>query len=219
MIKKQKLTILYEDKNLLIVDKPAKLLTVATLKEKEHTLYYEASTYVKKQHPNNKIFIVNRLDKDTSGIVVFAKNEKTKLEYQNNWQDYAVNREYLAIVERKVLKDKDTLKNYLQEDKNHNVYVSNKGKLAITSYEVLARNRSYSLLKINIFTGKKNQIRVQLSNINHPIVGDKKYKSIKNPLNRLGLHACLLELKINNQNMVIKTKIPKEFKMMFDCLK
>ncbi len=215
MTKKKKLTILYEDKNLLIVDKPPKLLTIATAKEKEHTLYHEVSEYVKKQYPKNKIFIVNRLDKDTSGIVVFAKNEKTKLEYQNNWQDYALNREYLAIVEGKVLKSQDTLKNYLKEDKNFKVHVSLDGELAITKYEVLEKNKSYSLLKVKILTGKKNQIRVSLSNINHPIVGDKKYDSEKNPINRLGLHASSIELMINGKPVIIQSKIPKEFKLMF----
>ena len=218
MTKKKKLTILYEDKNLLIVDKPAKLLTIATSKEKEHTLYHEVSDYVKKQYPKNKVFIVNRLDKDTSGIVVFAKNEETKKEYQNNWQDYALNREYLAIVEGRVSKEKDTLKYHLKEDHNFKVHVCDEGELAITEYQVLEKNKSYSLLKIKILTGKKNQIRVSLSNINHPIVGDKKYGSLKNPINRLGLHANVLELKINGKPVIIKTKIPKEFKLMFKSL-
>ncbi len=215
MSKKKKLTILYEDKNLLIVDKPAKLLTIATSKEKEHTLYHEVSDYVKKQYPKNKVFIVNRLDKDTSGIVVFAKNEETKKEYQNNWQVYALNREYLAIVEGRVSKKQDTLKYYLKEDRNFKVHVCDEGELAITHYEVLAKNKSYSLLKIKILTGKKNQIRVSLSNINHPIVGDKKYGSLKNPINRLGLHATSLELMINGKPVIIQSKIPKEFKLMF----
>ena len=182
MTKKKKLTILYEDKNLLIVDKPAKLLTIATTKEKEHTLY------------------------------------QTKKEYQNNWQDYALNREYLAIVEGRVSKNKDTLKYHLKEDHNFKVHVCDEGELAITEYQVLEKNKSYSLLKIKILTGKKNQIRVSLSNINHPIVGDKKYGSLKNPINRLGLHANVLELKINGKPVIIKTKIPKEFKLMFKIL-
>ena len=211
----KKLNILYEDKNLLIVDKPPKLLTIATSKEKDYTLYKQASNYVKKQYPKNKVFIINRIDKDTSGIVVFAKNEQTKLEYQNNWEKYAINKEYLAIVEGQVLKNKDTLKYHLKEDSRFKMYVSKTGKLAITSYELLQKNKNYSLLKVKIITGKKNQIRVSLSNIGHPIVGDKKYGSIKNPLNRLGLHAYLMDLKINNQIITIKTKIPKEFQLMF----
>ena len=100
---KKKLNILYEDKNILIINKPAKVLTVATSKEKEHTLYQEVSAYVKKQYPKNKIFIVNRLDKDTSGIVVFAKNEKTKQNLQKDWKEKAKVREYIAVVEGKML--------------------------------------------------------------------------------------------------------------------
>ncbi len=213
-----KLDILYEDKDLLVVCKPSKLLTVSTLKEKEQTLYYMVSSYVKKKHPKNKVFIVNRLDKDTSGIVVFAKSLRVKKLYQDNWSSYARVREYLAIVSGVVKKDKDVLKNYLREDNNFRVYVSKSGLLAITSYEVLKRIRGYTLLKVRIFSGKKNQIRVQLSNISHPIVGDKKYGDKKNPINRLGLHAFLLELRIGFEYKVIKAKIPKEFKRMFNSL-
>ena len=201
----EKLDILYEDKELLIVNKKAKLLTIATPKEKEKNLYNYVSTYVKKQYPKNKIYIINRLDKDTSGIVVFAKNIKTKKLYQNNW----------SKIEGKVPKNKETLKNYLQEDKNLKVYVSKQGKLAITNYEVLSKTKNYTLLKINILTGRKNQIRAQLSNIKHPIIGDKKYNANKNPINRLGLHVSLLILKIKNKEILIKAKIPTEFKLIF----
>ncbi len=188
------------------------MLTIATEKKEEHTLYREASAYVKKQYPKNKIFIVHRLDKDTSGLVIFAKNQDTKNEFQNNWDK--VKREYIAIVEGKVPKQKDVLKSYLVEDKTYNVYStkdSKKGKLAITEYEVLKQNNNFSLLKINIKTGRKNQIRVQLSDIGHPIVGDKKYKSKTNILKRLALHANLIEYK----DYHFETKYPKEFNKIF----
>ena len=188
------------------------MLTIATEKKEEHTLYREASAYVKKQYPKNKIFIVHRLDKDTSGIVIFAKNQDTKNELQNNWDK--VKREYIAIVEGKVPKQKDVLKSYLVEDKTYNVYSTKdpkKGKLAITEYEVLKQNNNFSLLKINIKTGRKNQIRVQLSDIGHPIVGDKKYKSKTNILKRLALHANLIEYK----DYHFETKYPKEFNKIF----
>jgi len=113
----KKMDCLYEDKELLLVNKPAKLLTVGTEKIKEKTLYFEASTYVKKKYPKNKVFIVNRLDKDTSGIVVFAKNQELKKYLQNNWNEVASIREYLAIVEGCVKQDSATLKSYLKEDK------------------------------------------------------------------------------------------------------
>ena len=95
----KKIHILYEDKNILIVDKPSKQLTVGTEKNKTSSLYYEASLYVKKQYPKNKVFIVNRLDRDTSGIVMFAKNEKVKTSYQTNWNEIVKTRKYAAIVE------------------------------------------------------------------------------------------------------------------------
>jgi len=214
---KKKMDILYEDKELLIINKEAKLLCVGTEKEKIRTLYQEASTYVKKQYPKNKVLIVNRLDKDTSGIVVFAKTEEKKKKLQDNWNEIA-EREYLAIVEGKMEKKKDTLKSYLKEDKRLNVYSTDKlhGRLAITHYETLAKTKAYSLLKINIETGRKNQIRVQLKEIGHPIIGDKKYGATKNPINRMGLHASMLKLKMNGEEKCFFAKIPKEMKKMFE---
>lgn len=214
---KKKMDIIYEDKELLIVNKPTKRLTVGTDKIKENTLYHEASDYVKKSYPKNKVFIVNRLDRETSGLVVFAKNEVTKKNLQAHWDEVAT-REYLAIVEGKVTKKEQTLKSYLREDKTLRVYETTEknGRLAITHYEVLASIKAYSLLKIRIETGRKNQIRVQLSGIGHPIIGDKKYGATKNPLGRLGLHASYLELKTKAKSLKLFAKIPKEWKNMFE---
>lgn len=217
---KKKLDIIYEDKKLLIVNKPSKYLTIATDKQQWNNLYQEVSDYVKKQHPKNKIFIVNRLDRDTSGIVVFAKEEKLKKELQENWNELANPREYLAIVEGKVSKDKGTIKTYLKEDKNLLITSTDNaknGKLAITNYQVIAKTSTYTLLKITILTGRKHQIRVQLKEIGHPIIGDKRYGAKKNPLSRLGLHATYLELQIPHTKTKLKfnAKIPKEFKNIF----
>lgn len=215
----KKMDIVYEDKNLLIINKPTKLLTIATEKEKQRTLYQEASNYVKKQHPKNKVFIVNRLDRDTSGLVVFAKDEITKKKMQENWSQVAKCREYIAIVEGRVLKKYGTLKTFLIEDKNYRVHKtdSKKGSLSVTHYETLMSNKKYSLLLITIDTGRKNQIRVQLKDIGHPIIGDKKYGATKNPINRMGLHASFLELKINSKTTLkLMAKIPKEFKTIFE---
>ena len=208
----KKMNIIYEDKEILVVEKESGTLTIATEKQKIKTLYHEAREYVKKQYPKNKIFIVHRLDKDTSGIVVFAKTENKKNELQNNWSN--VKREYYAIVEGKMPNKKDTLKSYLIEDKNLNVYStkdSKRGKIAITEYEVLKETPKYSLLKINIKTGRRNQIRVQLSDIGHPIIGDKKYGSVTNPIKRLGLHAYLLEFNSKGKTFNFKTKYPSKF--------
>lgn len=216
--KKKKLDIIYEDKELIVINKPSKLLTIATERKKEQNLYYEVSAYVKKQNPKNKIFIVHRLDKDTSGVVIFAKNEVLKKNLQANWEKYAKLREYKAVVEGVVKNDKETLKSYLKENKAFHVYSTSKeeGQLAITNYEVELRHSAYTLLNVQIQTGKKNQIRVQLSDIGHPIVGDKKYNSTKNPMSRLGLHASriiLVHPKTKKEYEFV-AKTPKEFQFM-----
>ncbi len=185
--KSKDIKIIYEDKDIIVVDKPYNLLTISN--GKEISLYNLVSYYVKKNNKNNKIFIVHRLDKDTSGLIVFAKNTKIKNYLQNNWNK--VERRYKALVSG-VTKESDILKNYLKENKNHYVYVSNNGVLAITEYKKIKEINNNSLLDINIKTGKKNQIRVQLSNIGHPILGDKKYGT--NNYKRLCLHAYKLVL-------------------------
>lgn len=205
----KKLDIVYEDKKIIVVNKPSKQLTIRTRENENNTLYNEVSAYVKKQYPRNKIFIVHRLDRDTSGLIIFAKDEQTKYELQNHWDK--VNREYYCIVEGIPKEKKATLKNYLQESKTLEVYIAKTGKLAITEYEVLKSNKNYSLLKVKIKTGRKNQIRVQLANINNPIVGDKKYKSKTNPIGRLCLHAYKINYTLKGKTYNFESKYPKEF--------
>lgn len=204
----KKLNIIYEDKEIIVVDKPAKLLTIATDKEKEKTLYHEVLEYVKKKHKSNKIFIVHRLDRDTSGLVLFAKNEKIKRILQDNWNEIAIDRNYIAILEGMVMEDKKTIKSYITENKAFISYSTNKrnGKEAITSYEVIKKNKKYSLVNIKIYTGRKNQIRVHMSEMGNPITGDKKYNAKLNPLNRLALHANKLVIKINGKIMEFESK-------------
>lgn len=213
-MKTKKLTIAFEDKNLLIVDKPAKLLTIGTTKEKERTLYHEVLTYLHKK--NQKAFIVNRIDKDTSGLVIFAKNEETKNKMQDNWSK--VIRKYYAVCEGKI-KNKGIIEEYLTEDKNLNVYATtkDKGKLAITKYNPLKLTSTYTLLDIEILTGRKNQIRVGLSNLKHPIIGDKKYNSKRNPISRLGLQAYYLEFTHpkTNQKVIINMPLNASFSKIF----
>lgn len=212
---KDKLDIIYEDKELLVVNKPAHLLTIATEDERINTLYHKAYEYLKKKNKNNKIFIVHRLDKDTSGIVLFAKNAKLKELLQAHWNELAITREYLAIVEGYVEPVRMTIKEYLQETKTLLTYATSEkyGKEAITEYEVIKRNKACSILKINIKTGRKNQIRVAMQNIHHPIIGDKKYGSTKNPLRRICLHATKLEIihPINKKTYTFESRKPPEF--------
>ena len=213
----KKLDIVYQDKDIIVVNKDAHLLTIGTEKERDNTLYHKVLMYEKTKRKSNKIFIVHRLDKETSGLVLFAKREEIKDILQNNWDIYAIERKYVAVVEGKLNKKEDTLKNHLMENSIHHVYVSDNGKLAITKYKVLKESKSYSLLDIVITTGRKNQIRAQLSNIGSPIIGDKKYNAKTNPLRRLGLHANKLVIRhpITNEVMTFESKVPSEFMRMF----
>lgn len=209
----KKMDIIYEDKHLLVINKPSKLLTISDGKC-DYTLYSMAYDYVKRQHKKNKIFIVHRLDRDTSGVVVFAKDEKTKLYLQNNWNDIT-KREYIAVLEGKLKNKLGILKDYLYEDRNHFVHVSNDktGDLAITEYKVLKYTDNNTIVSINIKTGKKNQIRVSFANIGYPILGDKKYG---NKNTRLFLHANRLLLMFNNKEYIFEAKLPIEFNKFID---
>ena len=210
--------ILFEDNHIIVVNKPSGLLTIATSKEKEKTLYHIVREYLVSKNKNTKVFIVHRLDKDTSGIVIFAKDEKTKKTLQDNWNEYITLREYTAVVHGVLSKKEDTIKQLLKETKTNLVYVSHdkEGKEAITNYKVLKENKDYSLLEIKIETGRKNQIRVALSSINHPIVGDKKYSKIKDKENRLYLHANRLKIYYPEikKDLLFETDIPQEFKVI-----
>lgn len=204
--------IIYEDNNIVVVNKQAGLLTISTEKEKINTLYHKVSEYVKSKNKKNNIFVIHRLDRDTSGVVMFAKSEKVKKLYQNNWNDIVINRYYIAVVEGKLKNKRGTIKTNLKENKQGFVYSAKTGKLAITEYEVLKENDLYSLLKINIKTGRKNQIRVHMKELGHPVVGDKKY-GYKSNEKRLYLHANILELKnpINGKIEKYSAKVPEIF--------
>lgn len=207
--------ILYEDDELIIVNKKSGVLCVSTDKEKNKTLFREVSDYVKKKNKSNKVFIVNRIDKDTSGIVVFAKNKHIKELLQSKWNDIVLERVYIAIVEG-ITSESGVIKSYLSENKEHIVYSSKKGKLAVTKYERIKYNNNYSMLRINLYTGRKNQIRVHMKDIHHPILGDEKYGN-KKSAERLMLHCELIEFinPINNKKIRVKSFYPKEFDNIF----
>ena len=208
-------SIIFEDDYLLVVNKPSGLLTIATEKEKERTLYHIVRDYVVSKNPHGRIFIVHRLDKDTSGIVLFAKDEKTKNQLQENWNDYVSLREYTAIVCGHPKEESGQIVQYLKETKTNLVYVSprEEGKKAITNYSVLKTNDKYSMLKVTIETGRKNQIRVAFASKKMPILGDKKYGE-KSKVNRLYLHANRLKIyyPVIKKDILFETSIPTEFK-------
>ena len=207
--------VLYEDNYIIVVNKPAGLLTISTAKEKEKTLYHYVSSYLKEKNKSNKVFIVHRLDKETSGVVVFAKDEKTKNMLQKDWNSLVSVREYTAVVHGLMSKKSARLVDKLMETKTNLVYITKKqdGKEAITNYKVIKENSKYSLLKINIETGRKNQIRVQLENIGNPIVGDNK-SGENDGMKRLYLHANKLKMfyPIMKKEIEFKTEVPVEFK-------
>lgn len=209
-------SIIYEDESIIVIDKPHGLLSIATDKEKNNTAYRIANDYVKRTNPSGRVHIVHRLDRDTSGVLLLAKNEDIKQLLQDNWETATITRGYIAVVEGIPEQKKGTVHTWLKETATHFVYSSDDksyGQEAITEYEVLRSNQEYSLLRINIKTGRKNQIRVHMKDIGNPIIGDKKYGGTKNPIKRLGLHSNLLELK-NPQTgeiMRFEAKAPKGF--------
>ena len=210
--------IIYEDKDIIVINKPSGLLTVATEKEKNKTAYYLVMEYLKKKNKNNRIFIIHRLDKDTSGIIMFAKNERAKHLYQDNWNDIVKKRCYYAVIDGKMENKEGTIKSYLKENGNMVYSVKDRsGKLAITEYKVLKERKNISLLDINLKTGRKNQIRVHMKENKTPILGDLKYGEKSKLINRLALHAYKLELvkPVTKKLLTFEINMPNEFKMLF----
>lgn len=206
----KKLKIIYEDKYLIVINKPSGMYTISRDNRYDNNLYDEVKDYVKKQNPKNKIFIVHRLDKDTSGLILFAKSEKVKGLLQNNWDN--VERKYYAVVCGNVKEKEACLKDYLYETKSLDVFVTkNRGKLAITNYRVLSSDSKYTLLDIEIKTGRRNQIRVQLANRGNPILGDKKYGSAK--YKKMMLEAYYLKFvhPITKKECLITLPLDKEY--------
>ena len=211
--------ILFEDDHIIVVNKPSGLLTIATAKEKEKTLYHIVRDYLISKDKNSRIFIVHRLDKDTSGIVVLAKDEKTKNKLQENWNEYVTLREYIGVVHGTLKNKEDKIVQNLKETKTNLVYVSRDkdGKEAITNYKVIKENDKYSMVSVIIETGRKNQIRVAFSTLKHPLVGDKKY-GIRDNENRLYLHANRLKMYYPEikKDILFETTTPNEFKKIMN---
>ncbi len=214
------LRIIYEDKDIIIIDKPAGLLSIASDKEKQRTAYRQLTDYVRLNDVENRIFIVHRLDRETSGVMLFAKNEDIKRSLQDNWKETVVDRAYIAVVEGKIEKKEGKIKSWLQETKTRLVYSGSSpedGQEAVTHYKVLEAGTRYSLLEIRLETGRKNQIRVHMKDIGHSIIGDKKYGAMTNPIGRLGLHAHILSFyhPVSGKLMRFETEVPKKFSQLF----
>ena len=216
-----KLKVIFEDQYLIVVEKKEGLLTVTTGKSDETTAFSILKNYVKKASPQNRIYVVHRLDRETSGVIMFAKTREIQLALQENWHRVITRRVYVALVEGKVEKPEDTIVTWLTENekslKIHSSKVDNGGQQAVTHYRTIKTNDKFSLLEVELETGRKNQIRVHMQDIGHPIVGDKKYGSEVSPIGRVGLHARVLAFihPMSLENVTFETQVPKKFSSLF----
>ncbi len=211
--------ILHEDQDIIVVDKISGLLTMGSDKERQKTAYQHLTHYVKKGNPRarNRIFIVHRLDKDTSGVLVFAKTEKAKIFLQTEWQNFS--KKYVAVVEGKLDEKEGIIESYLAENSIHRVFSvanENKGKYAKTGYKVIRESKYFSLLEIKLFTGRKNQIRVHFAENGNPVAGDKMYGIKGMGVRRLALHAATLTIQHphTKKEMTFETNTPPFFKQL-----
>jgi RluA family pseudouridine synthase len=208
--------LLYEDQDILVVDKPPGLLTIGTDSDKSRTAYYVLTDYVRKgaARSRNRVFLVHRLDRETSGVLIFAKSEEAKLRLQEQWPETA--KKYLAVVHGKCKKQSETITTCLAENKAHFVYSTPdpaKGKLSKTAYRVLRQTKEFALLEVDLLTGRKNQIRVHLAGIGHPIAGDRKYGRQGDSHPTLALHARTISLKhpFTGKQLVFSARVPPHF--------
>ncbi len=211
--------IIFEDEYIIAINKPSGLLSIASDREKGRTAFRLVSDYVEAREHLSRVFVVHRLDEDTSGVLIFAKSNEVKEALQNRWNDLVSKRGYYAIVEGQMDQKEATFKDYLEQNDLNLVFVSHnktKGKLSITSYKEVAYNNGYSLLDVDIATGRKNQIRVQLGHRGHFVVGDDKYGEPSDPLGRLGLHAYELDLTnpISGREYKLTAPMPEGFKKL-----
>lgn len=212
--------LLYEDEHLIVVNKPAKLLSVSNEKEKTRTAYHMVTDYVKSQHIDNRIFVLHRLDRDTSGVLMFARDPETKELFQSRWNEIITRRGYQAVVEGTPSPQRDTVRSFLVETKTHMIFSGDPGpgaREAVTNYEVVKSGGGYSLLDISIDTGRKNQIRVHMKDLGCPIAGDRQYGARTNPIGRLCLHANELSFlhPATGKPMTFLAKMPRDFNRVF----
>ena len=215
------LPIIFENDDIIVINKPYGLLSVASDKEKSSTAYRMVMDYLQEKNRKARIYVVHRLDKETSGVLMFAKNEKVKEALQEKWNDIVLKRGYYAVVEGVMAKKEDHIVNYLNMNSLNLMYITSKfdkkAQKCVTNYKVIKENKKYSLLDVDIETGRKNQIRVTLGSLNHYVLGDDKYGNPENPLNRLCLHAYNLTFinPLDNKKYDFTAPMPKEFLNLF----
>ncbi|WP_296121912.1 RluA family pseudouridine synthase [uncultured Bacteroides sp.] len=212
--------IVYEDAYIIVIEKMQGLLSVNTDRQKERTAYNILNEYVQRSGKQHRVYIVHRLDRDTSGLMMFAKDEKTQHTLRDNWHDIVTDRRYVAVVVGEMEKDAGTVVSWLTDRKLY-VYSSptdDGGQESITHYRTIKRANGYSLVELNLETGRKNQIRVHMQDLGHPIIGDGRYGlEDVNPIGRLALHAFKLCFyhPVTGELMRFETPYPGEFKKLF----
>lgn len=210
------LKIVFEDDFIIAVEKKEGLLSVATSQERSLTAYNILDKYLKRKDKNKRIFVVHRLDRETSGIMLFAKCREAQIKLKADWNDRVVERSYVAVVEGVLNKKEDTIVSYLYGDEQtimHSSPNEEDGLLAITHYKVLKTNGKNSMLQLNLETGRTNQIRVHLQSIGHSVIGDEKYGSNQNPIKRMCLHAQTISFKhpISQKVFSFSMDVPQSF--------
>lgn len=208
--------VLYEDRDVVVVDKPAGLLTIATEAEKRLTAYAMVYDHLKRQRPPGRPFIVHRLDREASGLIVFARTEEAKYRLQDQFRDHSAGRTYVAVVEGRVLPDEFAVESYLAENAIHRCFSTPdpaRGKWAVTHVRVLRRAARFTLVEVDLETGRKHQIRVHLAEQGHPIVGDEAYGSRVNPIRRVALHGARLAFAHprSGEELVFESPLPRPF--------
>ncbi len=211
-----RLHIVYEDDDIIVVNKGYGLLSMGTDRKNEGTAYWLLRDYVKRLDPRNKIFIVHRLDQQTSGLMVFARSQQAKEKLQHNWNNMVLERKYIAVVEGRPEPAEGEVRSYLAENSAHEVYSTNdpqEGKLAVTRYRTIRSHGSYSMVELSLDTGRKNQIRVHMKDLGTPICGDHRYGGSTSPIHRLALHALTLRFihPVTRRDMNFTSSLPAGF--------
>jgi len=212
--------IVFEDDDLIVINKRSGLLSIGSAKEKRQTAYRIVTNHIQQENPVARLFVVHRLDREASGLMVFAKNKQTQVDLKDSWEHTFQKNLYLAVTEGTIEEDKLTISSYLNESKALIVYSGNNpkvGKKAITNYNVVKKNEFYTLLEATQDTERKHQLRVHLKSIGHPILGDNKYDSKQNPLNRTAIHLRRIHFihPATDQKMEFETKVPDDFLKIF----
>lgn len=213
-----RIKLVYEDDDIMVIDKNCGVLSTGTGKVKDGTVYSIMKTYLRKRNPGARVFVVHRLDRDTSGLMLLTRTAKARDVLVKNWTSMVTCRHYMAVVEGAMEETQGKVRNYLADspDNNYEVVASDDpkaGQLAVTNYVTLKRASRNSLVQLEMRTGRKNQMRVHMAGLGHPVVGDRKYGARTNPLRRLALHASTLEFihPVSNKPMHFTSEVPSAF--------